>query len=712
MDLYKTKYLKYKTKYIQLKNQYGGSFKTDFQTKLCTMIHNNILSFNDKDYEIIYVDDHNIEIKNEDCELKILFDDDLHILKYSDKDNNLLDLLKEILSVFNLKNCQFTEKYFDDENLFKISDKMYILLNTLHKNYAFVRKAMMPAKEYFYSEIKFEKEKRDNNYYFTFDTEIFEILDDEEKNIIIKKEDKNILKFNLQIDCTNYMDLLEYNDNKNLLDEIIKMFNIQFVISIVKICDECVEFNKKVVIQQEKLMNINFEQKYIYLNKKHKLFRYISNVLDGERYSFNLGISKDLLSKKLYSINFIWLRVNSFDEKCFSIMGSNDIFININTIDSILQLQENEFFIKLINFSKNNPNALINFWIDETQLKTTTIINLRLVFDILNKNLNLNLCIRDVWNLKITNQMNEKYPNILPKCSGVSLILKVDLYKCMVCVEELERQTYSVFADLDMKPIGESIILSENNISILNRLGLVLTKSDSYKFENGFQILGSQNPKIRCSVIETFDIFMIERTMIILSEIILRFPLKNTNPDEQINNAHRFKKKTEQLVYSLYNSMYKYLYYNCGYGLYYINDEKYTKMNNKEEILKSIKSNAEYFINFGEMTNIAILNNFGIYISYELLNNKDDLDNKFLNKLTLKEIINIIKENTTDELITNYNTNLRDNFNAFSPILDSETLYGLPVKMNDLIVFDDKKTLPVSSGSWPYKMCKKYIKLL
>ena len=77
---------------------------------------------------------------------------------------------------------------------------------------------------------------------------------------------------------------------------------------------------------------------------------------------------------------------------------------------------------------------------------------------------------------KNINDMNSKYPDILPKCTCYSLILRVDLYKCIICVEELDRHTYSLFADLDMKPIGQDEILSENNVRILNRIGLVLSK--------------------------------------------------------------------------------------------------------------------------------------------------------------------------------------------------------------------------------------------
>lgn len=679
MYFYKEKYLKYKTKYLQLKNQKGGNFYSEFLDKY--------------PYEKEPIDSSNIKIKFIDNTYNVNFNNNIITFTILDEKilelqkepttlvilhyNGCLNLLKEILKMYELQFCQFFEKYFDDEDLFKYKKtSYYFLLNKHHEKYLETKQMFIPHREKFFNKISFPKEKQENKFYFTFDSKTYKILDsDDPDDIVIQLEDKIILKFKLFLYCMHFTLIKEYDDSLTLLNEILKMYNLTFAKSDFKICDKCIEFNNE----------------YIYLNETHELYDVIRNVLSKESYLTDLGISKDLLTEKLYSINFIWLRINSFTEICFSIMGEDDTWNDINSVENIMKLQTNDFFVKLINFSKNNPNSLVNFWIDCTQVKTETIINLRLVFDTLNRNLGLNLCVRDVWNLKITNTMNEKYPDILPKCSGISLILKVDLYKCIICVEELERHTYSVFADLDMKPIGQDIILSGNCLRILNRIGLVLTNIANI-FENGFQILGSTIPKIRCGVIETFNIFLIERTMVILSLF------KNTHHLYYSNESY-YKTKTEQLVYVLYKPMYKYLYYTCGHGLYYVSGRKIITTLSKEE-LNDLRENDFEFVD-KYLNGTAELTNFGWYISYELINDKMN----FSDEMEEYEIIQQIKKYNSDEQIKNYKDSLADVHTSATNII------GLPVKKTDLISFEDKKTLPTSSRKWPFTMCKKYIKL-
>jgi hypothetical protein len=437
----------------------------------------------------------------------------------------------------------------------------------------------------------------------------------------------------------------------------------------------------------------------------------LKNVL-SPAYNTKLGISNDLLKPKLYSINFMWVRTHSYTEKCFSINGNLDTFTNINTIENILKLQSDEFFNKLITFSKNNPNALTNFWIDATQLNISTLINLRLIFDIFNRNLGTNLCVRDVWSLEITNTINLKYPNILPKCSGFSLILKVDLYKCIICVEELTRHTYSVFADIDMLPIGEDEILSSTNVDILNRIGLVLTKVGPI-YENGFQILGSTVEYIRKSVILSFNIMMIERSVLILQKML-----------ENNFNNERFKRATEEFVFYLYRAMYKFLYFACGYGMYYVNGKKinYDPFNSEDFdgkiLLEEIKDNADIFIK-DKMIDYSTLFNFGNYISYELFESGKKINELFPQEINDTDLFTMIDKHTTYDsrrkyCVTLRMTNKQDLISMEDRIImctsiETRLLKQCPVKENDLILFKNPHTLQKSANNWPFTMCKKYI---
>jgi hypothetical protein len=696
---YKQKYLKYKQKYLQTKNQRGGNYFDQLFTS--DLIEKEAI--NDTTLKIKFMD---VEYVATFDKMFILFTKDSGLILKIQIHNNVfyvrifedcLDLLKKLLEIYNFINyCHFSHKYFENDDLYEIKKKgeiFYLFLNVNSSNYEQFKNKIKPESLQSFNLINLEKKKVDEHLYFSYEDKEYEILDDD-RILVIKSSDSDfILKFQIADTCAHYISVLEYKNSKNILDLMLKMHNSLFSISSQKICEECITFNNK----------------YIYINDTNKLCCLLKNVL-SPAYNNQLGISNDLLKPKLYSINFIWLRTHSYTEICFSINGNLDTFTNINTIENILKLQTDKFFNKLITFSKNNPDALTNFWIDSKQLKTHTLINLRLIFDIFNRNLGTNLCIRDVWSLESTKAINIKYPNILPKCSGFSLILKVDLYKCIIGVEELTRHTYSVFADIDMLPIDKDKILSTTNIDILNRIGLVLTKISGI-YENGFQILGSTIEHIRNSVILSFNIMMIERTMLILQQM-----------QENNFNNDTFKTASEQLVYGLYRSMYKFLYFVCGYGMYYVNTHKinynpFTPEHfDSKFLLDELKTNATNFMMY-RMSDVSVFNDFGKYISYELFESGKEINQLFPQNIDHVDLLEIINKNTTVDLRKKYCAGLRaaykDTVKIEDQIIrcamdDKDFILKCPVKENDLILFDDSHILPQSSHNWPFAMCKKY----
>lgn len=686
---YKNKYLKYKNKYLKLKNQKGGNLQSEFLSKFPyekEIINENTIKikFMDIDYTVVFVENKILFNKGDKKVLEIEKHDDFIITYYF---NDSLSLLREILKIFNFKYSQFFEKYFEDDDLFKYKDKdLYLLLNKEHPEYIQIKELFLSKREKFFTKITLEKYKRDQQFYVVYKGKEYEILEDN-KDFILQNEFEKLIKFEIG-SCISFMLIKEYDDCKDLVDLILNIYNLSLSIYNKRICDECIEFYNS----------------FVYLNKSHELYVFIKNVLIEDTYNSQLGISKDLLKKTLYSINFIWLRIQSFKEKCFPISAIADMLIDFSSIDKILELQDNKFFIKLINFSKNNPKALVNFWFDATQVKTETIINFRIIFDTFNRHLGTNLCIRDIWSMRIINDMNTKYPDILPKCTGYSLILRVDLYKCMICVEELVRHTYSVFADLDMKPIGEDEVLSENKIRILNRIGLVLSKFSNI-FENGFQILGSEIEYVRKGVIDTFNTMMIQRFMIILYKI----KSDKYKFDDEYQN---------EIIFYAYQPMYKYLYYKCNFGILYLVTGKgeFSKNPSDEDILNNLSNVESYTSDYSKNYKIN-------YLPFEIFN--DDVDIKsneiFKEKLTYNIFKELLNNHINLEKLINYIKKLRVykiGIITDETILTYENPYELYLKMHietqvqedDLILFKDEDTIPPSSGYWPFKMCKKYLR--
>jgi len=561
---------------------------------------------------------------------------------------------------YKTKYYKYKHKYLQLQNQIGGS----LILNDFYEKYPYVKEKIDETEvKISFLNKKYNVKFKNDKYYIT------EEIGEEKEEIIVMSVFINCGDMNL-----GFVYLCK---NDLLLDTLLETFNLAYVYS-----------------NDALHSSILFNNMHIIINKKHNMFCELNRVLN-DNFDTENGICRDIFIKKSYSINFMWLRVDSYTEKCLSILGNTDDYFEVNTVDKILKLKENSFLNKLISWSKLNPNASINFWIDSMQLKPVTLINLRMTFDLINRNEKVSLCVKDVWSLKIVKDLNVRYPNILPKCSGYSLIMRVDLYKCVINVEDLEKYTYSVFADADMLPIDKNEIFSENNISILNEIGLVLTKI-SYNFENGFQILGSAIEKTRKGVIDAFKIMMIERTMIICTKFI--------------TIAHDKNKNLNQLVYILYNSMYKFLYYKCGWGIYYFYyEDNFIKSteDNDNKLLESIRA-------FTKIANIEDTHQYGLYISYELLNmDKGMIDKIFVNDLTEEEIIIKIRENTSPNNICKYYNGLRKmrfasknivkwckNIPTFEFHLDS-----LPVKEKHLILFKNEEILKRSEENWPPRMC-------
>jgi hypothetical protein len=223
--------------------------------------------------------------------------------------------------------------------------------------------------------------------------------------------------------------------------------------------------------------------------------------------------------------------------------------------------------------------------------------------------------------------------------------------------------------------------------------------------------VGSTIDNVKQGLIETFNIMMIERTMMICDELKKRGLILLSEVNE-INN-----KKIEQLVYLLYHSMYKFLYYNCGHGLYYIySAEQYIKLSKptNNEILNILQINIKKILDkFDELTYKIpedILNDVGIYISNKIIN-----DMMHFNEImSREEIITELNKNTHDSILT-YFSKLRINSKKLTELNtlifdDSKkiifnNLEKLAVEEKHLILFEDALILPTSEKNWPVRMC-------
>lgn len=425
----------------------------------------------------------------------------------------------------------------------------------------------------------------ENTILYTIHDKHYNII--ENMNIIIIE---NIGKINIMHKCA---DLLyghfeisgEITDDvKIILFDIMESLNLTLIESDVQIFDDF----------------ILFKSLFIYLNSKHNLHHLIKKVLIN--YNDELGISNDQYVKeseetKKYSINLLWIFKNKLNY-CLSFM--NDIPYNFNSRDNIQHfIDTDESVQKIILWSHMNPAGKVNFWIDTNLLDAHTIINMKIIFYILNEMYPHKIYLKDLHKLRTTNEINIGYHNVFNGEDGfiTPIYFRVDLYKAILLLEELKNcVTYAVVLDMDMIPQSNEILFSENTLKSLNTVGFVMAGGLREKYENGFQILGSENPKIKEIIIDAINKILIKMNVVLCNYLISKKILTDESYSSYIDSF-------SQNIYASYRFMFKYIFYKLekGYLLYRpcykIDDPDYFFAEQSDKIIKITNDNEHIIFN-------------------------------------------------------------------------------------------------------------------
>lgn len=161
--------------------------------------------------------------------------------------------------------------------------------------------------------------------------------------------------------------------------------------------------------------------------------------------------------------------------------------------------------------------------------------------------------------------------------------------------------------------------------------------------------------------------------------------------------------------------MYNYLYYKCKFGILYFGSNKLIKNPTGEYILEHLSNTRP---GSSEYAKERLLK----YVPYEIFNDDIDINSNdiFKEKITYQDLLNLLDKYVDLEKFKNYLKKLRayeyhPYFRTIEVADSSAEIYGdlFPeciVQTDDLILFRDRDTIPISSLNWPFKMCKKYIK--
>lgn len=379
---------------------------------------------------------------------------------------------------------------------------------------------------------------------------------------------------------TKHKELSE--DIKIILLDIAESLNLTFIESTIKIFEHSILF---------------YEFAFIFLNPKHNLYELYNKALIN--YNEKIGISNEYYTEetKKYSINLLWIFRNK-SNNCLSFI--NDIPYLFNTEDKIWNIiMTNESVQKLITWSRMNPAGQINFWIDSNLLDVHTIINMRIIFYIINSSNPHKIYLKDLHKLKTTEEINTTYKNVFNGQDGfiTPVYFRVDLYKAIITLEELKiGMTYAIVLDMDMAPQPSEILFSEKTLKSLNDVGFVMAGGLRESYENGFQIFGSENPEINDIVIDSISKILIKMNIVLCNYLIFK---KIISSDSDSSDIRMFS----QIVYRLYIFMFKYIFYrlNKGYLLYRpcskIDTPDFYFAVQSDEIIKITKDNEHIIFN-------------------------------------------------------------------------------------------------------------------
>lgn len=184
-----------------------------------------------------------------------------------------------------------------------------------------------------------------------------------------------------------------------------------------------------------------------------------------------------LADDETYSVNCMWINREPSPDQRYIYPGDEK-----NVREKFLQGIEG--------WAEGNPRARINVWYDGEHVGGSAADN---TTAIVASDLRGRLKFRDIRTLSEVRANAAIFSPRLPIYFRVDLIRAIFLYEMMKARET----TAAVYADVDMKPMWEEALFTDDIVEKLKLHGLVLPKALAPSgFENGFQIVSCYNDHI------------------------------------------------------------------------------------------------------------------------------------------------------------------------------------------------------------------------
>lgn len=213
-----------------------------------------------------------------------------------------------------------------------------------------------------------------------------------------------------------------------------------------------------------------------------------------------------LIAKDQYTINMMWLNKTMQSDQI-------DIFPVVDRNDS-------DIIGKARGWAERNPDAKLNFWYDGQTVTPQQLAHTRQLINMLKAySENQKTRIAQITLLDIRGFLNQFYANTAEVFAvNIPIYFRVDLLRLMVSLQDVRSCSgicFSVYTDVDVTPMGEQELFTDEVKNGLATKGLVL-KEESGWFENSFHILSNQQPMMIKALQEAGVNVNIERTKLFL----------------------------------------------------------------------------------------------------------------------------------------------------------------------------------------------------
>ena len=176
-----------------------------------------------------------------------------------------------------------------------------------------------------------------------------------------------------------------------------------------------------------------------------------------------------------YNLNLMWIN-KTLKEEQQGIHPENDTFIET-----------------IVNWAKGNQRSVVNVWFDGELTSKESVEHTQSLLDKRRNHSMARIALRDIRSLQLVQENPDVFSD--PR---MPVYFRADLARALVLdamIKDNPHQ-YSIYSDLDIKPLAKYRLFDKATLENLKKYGLVMAAHKTYYIENGFQIMSNHQPNL------------------------------------------------------------------------------------------------------------------------------------------------------------------------------------------------------------------------